>query len=243
MKRILLVGMGLLVAGMALAAGKIDEKALKAAFAKSFPQFQVTSIKPAAVDGMAMVELNGREVVYASDDGRFIFTGDLIELRDEGPVNLNEERLQTVRAEGLAKIDPKTMITYPAEGKQKAEIYAFTDITCGYCRKLHRHIEQYTAEGITVHYLAFPRGGPDSQSAKDMRHIWCDAKPAEALTAAKLTNAISEAKLGECAESVDREYQMGINFGVRGTPAIYSPDGVQLGGYVTPEQLNQRLGL
>lgn len=243
MKRILFVGMGVLVAGIAMAAGKIDEKALKATFAKAFPQFQVTKVSASPIDGMAEVELNGREVVYASDDGRFIFTGDLIELRDQGPVNLNEERLEKVRADGFAKVDPKTLITYPAEGKEKAEIYAFTDITCGYCRKMHRHIEQYTAAGITVHYLAFPRGGPGSQSAKDMRHIWCDAKPQDALTAAKLSDKVSTAKLGDCAESVDREYQLGIGFGVRGTPAIYTREGAQLGGYVTPEQLNQRLGL
>lgn len=243
MKRILFVVAGILAAGVALAAGKVDEKALKAAFAKAFPQFEVTDIQTAPIAGMALVELNGREVVYAADDGRFIFTGDLIELRDEGPVNLNEERLQTVRAEGLASIDPKTMITYKAEGEQKAEIYAFTDITCAYCRKLHRHIEQYTSEGVTVHYLAFPRGGPTSQAAKDMRHIWCDAEPGQALTAAKLDDTISESELGDCAESVDREYQMGIKFGVRGTPAIYTHEGVQLGGYVTPEQLQQRLDL
>ena len=34
------------------------------------------------------------------------------------------------------------MITYAAED-EKVEVYVFTDITCGYCRKLHRHIDEY----------------------------------------------------------------------------------------------------
>jgi len=232
----------LAVSATAQGAGGIDEKTFRSNFEDAFPRTEITSIQPAA-DGLVEVELNGREVIYASEDGRLVFTGDVIELRDSGPVNLKEARYQKVRTTGLAEVDQKDMITYPAQGKEKAEIFAFTDITCGYCRKMHRHIEEYTDAGITVHYLAFPRGGPQAGSAEDMRHIWCDAKPTEALTAAKLNNSISEADLEECAAAVDKQYELGLKFGVRGTPAVYSVDGAQLGGYVTPEQLNQRLGL
>jgi len=232
----------LAVSAVAQGAGEIDEKAFKNNFQDAFPRTEITGIRPAA-EGLVEVELNGREIIYASEDGRLVFTGDVIELRDSGPVNLKEARYQKVRTAGLADLDPDALITYPAKGKEKAEIYAFTDITCGYCRKMHRHIEEYTGAGITVHYLAFPRGGPQAGSAEDMRHIWCDDKPAQALTAAKLNNRISDAELAECAAAVDEQYQLGLEFGVRGTPAVYSVDGAQLGGYVTPEQLNQRLGL
>ncbi|HCE38979.1 MAG: protein-disulfide isomerase [Alcanivorax sp.] len=221
----------------------MDEKAFRAEFKAAFPRANITAIKPSPADDLMEVELNGREIVYASKDGQLIFTGDVIQMRDGDVVNLKEERYEKVRREGLANVDMASMITYPAEGDEKTEIYAFTDITCGYCRKLHRHIEDYTQAGITVHYLAFPRGGPTSQAAKDMRHIWCDADPRQALTAAKLNDQVSDAELADCADVVDREYRMGLDFGVRGTPAIYTAEGAQLGGYVTPEQLNQRLGL
>lgn len=232
----------LAVSAVAQGAGEIDEKAFKSNFQDAFPRTEITDIRPAA-DGLVEVELNGREIIYASDDGRLVFTGDVIELRDTGPVNLKEARYQKVRNAGLADLDPDALITYPAKGKEKAEIYAFTDITCGYCRKMHRHIEEYNDAGITVHYLAFPRGGPQAGSAEDMRHIWCDANPDEALTAAKLNNTISDSELAECAAAVDEQYQLGLEFGVRGTPAVYTAEGAQLGGYVTPQQLNQRLGL
>lgn len=232
----------LAVSAVAQGAGEIDEKAFKSNFQEAFPRAEVTDIRPAA-EGLVEVELNGREVIYASDDGRLVFTGDVIELRDSGPVNLKEARYQKVRTAGLADLDPDALITYPAQGKEKAEIYAFTDITCGYCRKMHRHIEEYTSAGITVHYLAFPRGGPDAGSAEDMRHIWCADKPTQALTDAKLSNKIADSELAECAATVDEQYQLGLEFGVRGTPAVYTADGAQLGGYVTPQQLNQRLGL
>ncbi|MBM1142945.1 DsbC family protein [Alcanivorax sp. ZXX171] len=245
MKALTATALGLLMAATAVvhAEGEMDEKAFRAEFQEAFPRARVTAINPSPADNLVEVELNGREIVYASKDGQLIFTGDVIQMRDGDVVNLKEERYQKVRREGLAEMDKDAMITYAAKGDEKAEIYAFTDITCGYCRKLHRHIEDYTQAGITVHYLAFPRGGPTSQAAKDMRHIWCDADPRQALTAAKLNDKVSDAELADCADAVDREYQMGLDFGVRGTPAIYTAEGAQLGGYVTPEQLNQRLGL
>ncbi|MBL7251353.1 DsbC family protein [Alloalcanivorax sp. C16-2] len=245
MKALTATALGLLMAAAATvhADGGMDEKAFRAEFQEAFPRARITAINPSPAEGLVEVELNGQEIVYASKNGELIFTGDVIQMRDGEVVNLKEERYRKVRRDGLAAVDKASMITYPAEGEEKAEIYAFTDITCGYCRKLHRHIEEYTGEGITVHYLAFPRGGPDSQAAEDMRHIWCDADPRQALTAAKLNDKVSDAKLADCADAVDRDYQMGLDFGVRGTPAIYTAEGAQLGGYVTPEQLNQRLGL
>ncbi|MCH2557931.1 MAG: DsbC family protein [Alcanivorax sp.] len=245
MKALTATALGLLlaVAAIARADGGIDEKAFRAEFKQAFPRASITAIDPSPADGLVEVEINGRDIVYASTDGTLIFTGDVIQMRDAGPVNLKEERYEKVRRDGLAGLDKSRMITYPAKGKQKTEIFAFTDITCGYCRKLHRHIEEYTEQGITVHYLAFPRGGPSSQAAEDMRHIWCDAKPAQALTAAKMDDKISKADLGDCADSVNLDYQMGLEFGVRGTPAIYTAEGQQLGGYVTPEQLQERLDL
>ncbi|MCU5782955.1 protein disulfide-isomerase [Alcanivorax balearicus MACL04] len=245
MKRMMMAALGLVAATLAVADSGVDEKAVRKNFADTFPQFTVSKIEPAPVEGMAQVELKGgggSQWVYTSSDGRFIFTGELIELRDGKPVNLAEERLEKVRKAGLAKVDSKRMITYAADD-QKAEIYAFTDITCGFCRKMHEHIEEYNEAGITVHYLAFPRGGPASEAAEDMRHIWCAKDRASALTDAKLKDKIVENKLGSCAGQVNDEYALGVEFGVRGTPAIYTAEGTQLGGYLTPEQMLQRLQL
>ncbi|WP_156496975.1 thioredoxin fold domain-containing protein, partial [Alcanivorax sp. HI0083] len=44
-----------------------------------------------------------------------------------------------------------------------------------------------------------------------------------------------------CAKPVDEQYELGLTFGVRGTPAIYTTEGKQLGGYLTPEDMLKRL--
>ena len=43
------------------------------------------------------------------------------------------------------------MIVYKAP-KEQHVITVFTDITCGYCRKLHEQMADYNALGITVRY-------------------------------------------------------------------------------------------
>ena len=45
------------------------------------------------------------------------------------------------------------MIVYKAP-KEQHVITVFTDITCGYCHKLHEQMSDYNALGITVRYLA-----------------------------------------------------------------------------------------
>lgn len=63
------------------------------------------------------------------------------------------------------------MIVYPAE-KEKYVITVFMDITCHYCHLLHQKIKEYNELGITVRYLAFPRAGLNSNTAKQMEAIW-----------------------------------------------------------------------
>ncbi len=220
--------------------GAVNGDTAKAAFEEAFDGMKVTEVREAPVDGLVELDVNGRESVYMTEDGRHIFIGKLLELKDGEVVNPAEQRLEKVRKAGIKTLDPADMITYAAED-QEAEVYVFTDITCGFCRKLHRHIDEYNAAGVTVHYLAFPRGGPTTESAAAMRNIWCAEDRAQALTDAKINNEVVEAELADCAKPVDEQYQLGNTFGVRGTPAIYTVEGKQLGGYVTPEQHLERL--
>lgn len=67
------------------------------------------------------------------------------------PVNVTNQLL-------LGKLNALSneMIVYKAP-KEQHVITVFTDITCGYCHKLHEQMSDYNALGITVRYLAFPR--------------------------------------------------------------------------------------
>lgn len=217
-------------------AGTLEER-----LNKSFRDVEVTDVGEAPVEGMREVELNGRDRVYVTEDGSFMFSGDLFEITADGATSVGEQRFAEKRRAGLAELDREQMISFTAD-EQQAELFVFTDVSCGYCRKLHQQMEAINDKGITVHYLAFPRGGMGAGAAGMMEQVWCADDRQRALTEAKLQGQLSES-VESCDNPVAEQYEIGIEFGVRGTPAIFTTEGEQLGGYVPPAQLARALGL
>jgi thiol:disulfide interchange protein DsbC len=111
---------------------------------------------------------------------------------------------------------------------EKFVVTVFTDTDCGYCRKLHNEIQDYLDAGITIHYLAYPRGGENSETFNTLESIWCSKDKPGAMTKAKSGSEVSVAK---CDNSVAAQYQLGQSFGVTGTPALVLPDGTLIPGY------------
>ena len=56
---------------------------------------------------------------------------------------------------------------------------------------------------------------------------------------ARITNAKNGKKieLKQCANPVEKQYLLGQELGVRGTPAIYLENGESLPGYLPPDEL------
>ena len=207
---------------------------------QAFPGIPVGQVEASPVPGMFQVQVQG-EWLTLSSDGRFVFAGEVFELREGGPVNVIEESRRAVRVPALSALDPAELISFPAE-KQRAEVYVFTDVTCGYCRQLHRQMADYNRRGITVHYLAYPRAGAGSEGAQILDTIWCSPDRQLAMTEAKTDRPLSQ-QARDCKSPVARHYALGETFGVRGTPAVFTPQGEQLGGYRSPADLAAGLGL
>lgn len=232
----------LLLLGLGLPAMAAEHEALRESVQMAFPGAEVTEVAETPLKDVFRVQVNGREWLHVSEDGRYLFSGDIYEIR--GPkdlVNLSEQQLEGPRSEALAKLDMDDLITFPAE-EEKAEVFVFTDVSCGYCQRLHRQMSAYNDFGITVHYLAFPRGGLEGEAAETMRAVWCEEDRKEALTAAKL-QGVTGTPAEMCAAPVGEQYQLGLKLGVGGTPAIFTPEGRSLGGYLSPEDMAVMLGL
>jgi len=70
--------------------------------------------------------------------------------------------------------------------------------------------------------------------------VWCSTNRNAALTRAKLGEELKRPK--SCGNSRGRrDYAMGQQFDIRGTPAIVMNNGEMLGGYMSPMQLVQHL--
>ncbi len=201
-------------------------------FAKIIPGEQPESIRPAAVPGMYEVVF-GAQVMYVSGDGRYIFQGDLIDLKARE--NLTETARAKQRAKLLKVVNEDDMIIFtPKNGEVKYRVNVFTDIDCGYCRKLHRQIDEYLAEGIEIRYLAFPRSGVNTKSYYKAVTVWCSEDRLQAMTEAK---AGKKQPRIDCDNPVRAQLELGDRFGVTGTPTLVLENGDVIPGYVPPKRL------
>ncbi|MBK1721861.1 DsbC family protein [Thiocystis violacea] len=213
------------------------EQAIRKALKGVVPDMEITNIQPAPIAGLYEV-MAGTDLMYVTADGRYFMSGHIVDLTDRK--DLTEPRLAEARKRLLDKVGESEMVVFSPE-KPKHTISVFTDIECGYCRKLHSQIADYEKEGIRVQYLFFPRAGKGSPAYEEAVSVWCagdNEARGTAMTKAKSGQQI-EAKT--CANPVDAHMALGNDLGLRGTPAILTDTGELIPGYVAPKQLAARL--
>lgn len=198
------------------------------------PNAKSIAISETPVEGMLMVQIEG-EIIYASTDGKYLFQGRIIDM--ETREDLTEAAKSDMRRELMGDIDASGQITFAPE-KPTYDLMVFTDIDCGYCRKLHSQMAEYNEQGIAIHYMAFPRAGIGSRSYEKAVSVWCADDPQDAMTNAK---AGSDPDPHQCDNPVAEQYQLGSMLGVTGTPALLTTNGQLIPGYVPPAQLRERL--
>ena len=229
-----LVG-SLCLSGMALAdSSNIDTKALGEKLKPLFGDVP-DAVNPTPVPGVLEVVF-GMELIYVSEDGRYFFSGDMID--GSTRTNLSENARTSARKTEMAKVDASTAISFKAKGDEKHVLSVFTDVTCPFCTKLHKEVDKLNEAGVTVNYYAYPRAGVGSGSYKQMVSIWCSDNQQEALSKAKDGEKL-DAK--ECENPVANQFALGQKVGVTGTPALVTADGQLIPGYRPADQLVKML--
>ena len=211
-----------------------DEASIRKALGLSMPTLKLDSIKPAEVKGLYEVTV-GANILYVSEDGKYLLQGHLIDIAARK--DLTEGKLANIRKLAIDQVgEDQSIIFKPEDSKYKVAV--FTDIDCGYCRKLHSEMDQYLAEGITIQYLFYPRAGKGSDSYNKAVSVWCADDKNAALTAAK-QGKTPDAKT--CDNPVDEHMRLGAEFDARGTPMIVTEKGNIFPGYIPAKQLAKAL--
>ncbi len=176
----------------------------------------------------------GYRLAYVDAEGRFGFlgSGDLEDVSTGE--NLSEQRRAVLRRDLMASLDDWDTLDFMPD-ETAHQLLVFTDVDCGYCRRLHQQMAEYHQLGIGVRYAAFPRSGPDTGTWTAMQSIWCSDKRLEALTRAKAGGFVPERQCG--SPSVERHYELGRQIGIGGTPALVTPSGQLIPGYIPPARL------
>jgi thiol:disulfide interchange protein DsbC len=217
-------------------AGMSTEEALAA----KLPGVEAEQIKATPIPGIWEVSV-GRQVVYVSEDGRYLLRGEIFDLMENR--SLTDDRLAELD-EGMSArfvsalandFDESRMIVFAPENP-KHTVTVFTDVDCGYCRKLHGEIDEYNKLGIAVRYVFMPLAGPGSTSWAKADAVWCSSDRKDAMTRAKQGEDIKPT--GACEDTpVAEHYRLGRELGIQGTPGMVTDAGQFIPGYMPPDRL------
>jgi len=201
----------------------------------------IASVAESEVPGMFQVTLTDGTLLLTDPEGIYFILGDVYQAVNNRMVNLSEQKRSDSRRDLISGLSEADMVVFsPPFPNLKSTITVFTDIDCGYCRKLHQEVPELNRLGIAVRYLAYPRAGIDSGSYDKLVSAWCAPDKKQALTAAKAGEAIPNLS---CDNPVAEHFGLGDLVGVTGTPSIILEDGRLLPGYLPAERLAQQLGI
>jgi thiol:disulfide interchange protein DsbC len=203
------------------------------------PDLPIVTVHATPVAGIQGIELEGGTFLYVTEDGRHLFAGDLWAM-DTNLTNLTDTFRNNKRMSQMSKIPIEEMIVFSPKKATRQAIFVFTDVDCGYCRKLHLEMQAINDLGIEVRYLAYPREGLGSEAYRKLVSAWCADDRQTALTRLKAGQPVT-AKT--CANPIADQYKLGQLIGVTGTPAIITQTGELLPGYMPAKELARALGL
>ena len=199
-----------------------------------FPNLSSESISLSELNGFYQIVITDPQIdiLYVSFDGRYVIQGAVTDL--ELMANISTTPINSERKKILDSISEDEKIIFKAEN-EKYIVHVFTDVDCPYCAKLHANMQGMNSLGITVKYLASPLEElhPNAQSA--MEKIWCAEDKAIAIHNYKTERYLPDSP--ECINPVEKQLAISKQLGVNGTPSIFFENGLNVPGYLEPNEL------
>ena len=223
-----------MTAAFADVAAEKDFNAVEEKLRTLAPNATTIAVSESPIEGILQVQINS-DIIYVTANGQYLLQGQIMDI--DTRTNITDQAKSGIRLGLLTDLKREEQITFAPE-QAKYDLLVFTDIDCGYCRKLHNQMAEYNEAGIAIHYMAFPRAGIGSTSFDKFVSVWCSDDQQAALTLAKNGG---EPEPQECPNPIAEQYNLGHELGVTGTPALVTDDGTLIPGYMPPAQLRQRL--
>ena len=204
------------------------------------PDIPIETIEKSPIASLFTIILKGGHILYSSTDGKYLIRGDMLEINNGTITNLTGRIHSKETAKRLSKIKREDMIIFSPKGETKGIVYAFTDVDCGYCRKLHQEIAEMNELGIELRYIAYPRGGAQTPTYKKMVSAWCANDKKSAMSDLKNGRNIAEKT---CKNPVDSQIELGATLGITGTPALFLEDGRSIPGYRPAKEIARMMNI
>jgi thiol:disulfide interchange protein DsbC len=179
---------------------------------------------------------SARGLVYTDAAGSFLIANSII-LDSKTGANLTEKRIAELGAFKFSDL-PFADAVKVVRGDGSRVIATVEDPNCAYCKKLT--VELAKLNNVTIYTFLYPILAQDS--ALKSKAIWCAQNRAQVWVDFMASNK-SLPEGGNCDTPIDRNIALARKLRIAGTPAILFQSGERLPGFVTAEQIEQRLAV
>lgn len=209
-----------------------DEASIKKAIEARMPGAKVESVSKTPYSGLYEVQI-GNEILYADRDAEYIFIGSVHD--GETLENLTEARARALSAIKFEDL-PLDQAFKIVNGKGTRKLAYFTDPNCPYCKRMDQELTK--VPDLTVYVFLYPILSPDSMTKS--QGVWCSADRGKAWLGLMLEDKLPTAK-GSCDTPILKNLQLGQKLRVKGTPALFFPNGERVSGAITADEVEKLL--
>ena len=214
----------LLTVTLLISCAKKNNADIDKVVSEAYPNVKIDSIKK--IDDNFHEILINNQIYYATNDGKYLIVGSVIDLDTKESITENTKMRQ--RLSIIESIEEKNLVIYKPT-KTDYVLTIFTDTSCPYCQKLHDELPDLLENNIEVRYVIFSRNGSDVDTYQQLLSAWC---------ANDRLDAIEELFQGElldesdgCDNPLNKNFEYASMLSVEGTPTIFLEDGRIIPGY------------
>lgn len=210
-------------------------KKIKATLAKDYPGMTIQSVKPASIQGLYEVLVDG-DVVYMDGTARYVMMGHLIDIKTRE--NLTEKALQSVAKEAWSTL-PFQAALKEVRGDGKRQLVLFSDPDCPFCRKVEMTLKEL--DNVTIYTFLTPIEELHPDSMRKSKAIWCsDDRLKSWLGYMRESQPLPELK-ANCDAPEMTWAKLQKQFKVRATPTLLFSDGKIIPGAVDKATIEKTL--
>jgi thiol:disulfide interchange protein DsbC len=185
------------------------------------------------------LQIEGTNLLYVTEDGRYIISGELVDLQTKK--SIRAERANIIVKEELAQVDEKHMLIY-GEPNASRTITVFLDLDCPFCAKFSEDIDSLTRSGIRFRILFTTRGDVNSESFQRAVALWCERDNKGALqTAFKTVHILKPEET--CYSPIFASHELARQLDINRTPAFVDEDGHISYGYLGKNKFLKTIGV
>jgi len=197
-----------------------------------FPQIKDSKIEKSFGNFYSVV--TGQEVIYLSDDLKYIVNGEVVD------ITTGKSLTQALKDANRPVMNIKDLNLKDAIkiGDGSRKMYVFSDPQCPYCKQVEREFD--SLKDVTIYIFPMPLTSlhPDAQAITES--IWCSKDKGKAWHDF-VANGVKPAPQACSKNPVERNLALAKKYAIFGTPALIFENGEIVPGAASASVISEKL--